>query len=475
MTNNQESNNSNINIRHVQNFIINETKHHEPEKRKERVFRVDKKGNVTNLNNTNNGNNENNENDELINFFKMMANVGHNETTKDDSNEKTKIFKVNKTKPIDELEIEKYEINTLINLGKLYEEDKYETKNYSIDIEGLYKMTPALKELESLIGMKKIKTQIVEQIIFFCQDIHDNIKLSITDNQKKETCEAREPDLINALLMPKKINVLPTKEYSLSSSCVDDDANGDMFHTIIQGSPGTGKTILGKILAKIYLSLGITTKDTFKIIRRSDMIGEYLGHTSMKTQSVIDEAMGGVLFIDEAYTLGSPASNDKGDSYAKECIDTLNHNLTVNKGRFVCIIAGYQKELEENFFAMNPGLKRRFSFNYTIDEYSPEDMIEMLIYMVNRIKWTLDKDARLWLSDNHFFDQNKDYFKFYGGDIETYLLHCKIVHGKRVFGKSLNIQKSLTIDDLEKGFQRFRHHKNIGSDTETEIPNGLYS
>ena len=464
-------------IRHVQNLIINDNKGEKTgtgiskpsleakTKGRERVYRIDKKGNITNLNKDA----DQNDGEELINFLKMLSNTSQDENQhspidnkdtkcRNDTTTK-KLFNVKTNAPIDELEIEQYNIATLIKLGELYNKEDYANKNYSINIKGLHDMTPVLLELDSLIGMHSIKQQIVEQIMFLCQDIYD---IPIGLDKLDYSPSSKETDLLSSLFVKKNSSKPQSiQEYSLSSSCINDDANGDMFHTVIQGGPGTGKTILGKILAKIYLSLGITTKDTFKVVRRSDMIGEYLGHTSIKTQHVIDEAMGGVLFIDEAYTLGNTSTNDKSDSYAKECLDTLNHNLTVNKGRFVCIIAGYQKELEENFFTMNPGLKRRFSFSYTIDEYTAEDMIQIFIHMINRANWHLTSNAQLWMEKCNFFVQHKNYFEYYGGDIETFFLHCKIAHAKRVFGKNIDIHKILTVHDLEQGFEHFKQKKNI--------------
>ena len=117
------------------------------------------------------------------------------------------------------------------------------------------------------------------------------------------------------------------------------DGKLDMLHTIIQGPPGVGKTELGKILCDLYSSLGVLKNKKYIIAKRSDLIGGYLGQTAIKTQAFIDKAKGGVLFIDEAYSLGDA---DKKDSFSKECIDTLNLNLTENKHQMMCIIAGYK-------------------------------------------------------------------------------------------------------------------------------------
>ena len=243
-----------------------------------------------------------------------------------------------------------------------------------------------------------------------------------------------------------------------------------MLHTVIEGPPGVGKTIFGKILARIYLSLGITHKDKFKIVRRTDLVGEYLGHTAMKTQKAIDEALGGVLFIDEAYQLGN-GSERKIDSYSKECIDTLNQNLSEKKGQFICIIAGYKKELEENFFSVNPGLKRRFSFKYTIDSYTWEELTSILVHKIPKMKWHIEEGTEEKLFKTEFLKEKMDQFPHYGGDIETLLLNVKIEHGKRVFGKRIEHHKKINYEDIENGYNRFLENRKIEKET---LPFGMF-
>ena len=255
-----------------------------------------------------------------------------------------------------------------------------------------------------------------------------------------------------------------------------------MLHTVIAGPPGVGKTVFGKILAKIYLSLGITSRDTFKIVRRSDLVGEYLGQTAIKTQKAIDSALGGVLFIDEAYSLGCNDGRRKSDSFSKECIDTINQNLSEKKGQFICIIAGYPEELEQHFFSVNPGLKRRFSFHYHIEGYNWEELTQILCRKIESIGWRVDSSARSWLlgenkkggeSKKGFLEKHENEFPHYGGDIETLLLNIKIVHGRRVFGLSPNEHKLIRRIDIEEGFDRYQLSRG-GKKIEDPAPVSMY-
>ena len=230
-------------------------------------------------------------------------------------------------------------------------------KKYSLNLEILSKLNKPLQKLKNIIGMEKVKNGIFDMILYYLQNFE-------------------------------------TK-------------NRNMLHTVIEGPPGVGKTMIGRIIGEIYAALGVIPSNKFKLVKRTDLIGEYVGHTAPKTQKVIDEADGGVLFIDEAYALGS---DEKKDSFSKECIDTINQNLSENKNKLICIIAGYPNELENCFFSYNPGLKRRFPFRYTIDGYDSKQLCEIFIKMITDIKWKLN----VKMTENEFkkiCKENSEYIK----------------------------------------------------------------
>jgi hypothetical protein len=286
-------------------------------------------------------------------------------------------------------------VDDLIELGEMY--NPKEKKRYNIDIKTLNKLIEPLTMLKKMIGMPKLKKSIVDQIIYFLQDFEEK--------------------------------------------------NAHMMHTVIEGPPGSGKTDIANILAKIYARIGFLKKEYVKKVKRSDLIGQYLGQTAIKTQKAIDDAKGGVLLIDEAYSLGNPEGRD---SYSKECIDTLNQNLSENKCDIICIIVGYKKDLKESFFSYNAGLERRFPFRYTIDEYDFKDLNNIFAKLVNEYKWEIKVDDKKLLN---FFEENRETFAFNGGDLETLLQCSKIAHSKRVFCLPKAEKKKLTNDDIESGFK----------------------
>lgn len=144
------------------------------------------------------------------------------------------------------------------------------------------------------------------------------------------------------------------------------------LHMVFTGNPGTGKTMMARMMARIYRSLGILSKGQLVEVDRSGLVAGYVGQTALKTQKVIEKAMGGVLFIDEAYALNGKSENDFG----QEAIDTILKAMEDHRDDLVVIVAGYT-ELMDRFIHSNPGLESRFNRFLLFEDYTPEEMFEI--------------------------------------------------------------------------------------------------
>jgi len=188
------------------------------------------------------------------------------------------------------------------------------------------KIEDLLAELDSYVGMDAIKTEVRSLI-----------------NMVQVYKLRREHDL-------------PTTDMSL--------------HMVFSGNPGTGKTMMARMMARIYRSLGILSKGQLVEVDRSGLVAGYVGQTALKTQKVIEKAMGGVLFIDEAYALNGKSENDFG----QEAIDTILKAMEDHRDDLVVIVAGYT-ELMDRFIHSNPGLESRFNRFLMFEDYTPEQMV----------------------------------------------------------------------------------------------------
>ena len=188
------------------------------------------------------------------------------------------------------------------------------------------KIEDLLAELDSYVGMDAIKTEVRSLI-----------------NMVQVYKLRREHDL-------------PTTDMSL--------------HMVFSGNPGTGKTTVARIMSRIYHSLDILSKGQLVEVDRSGLVAGYVGQTALKTQKVIEKAMGGVLFIDEAYALNGKSENDFG----QEAIDTILKAMEDHRDDLVVIVAGYT-ELMDRFIHSNPGLESRFNRFLMFEDYTPEQMV----------------------------------------------------------------------------------------------------
>jgi SpoVK/Ycf46/Vps4 family AAA+-type ATPase len=313
-------------------------------------------------------------------------------------------------KPIENVIKTKVEID--VNIDSLNDVisilDKYECKpelEYNIDMAALHNIKSELIQINNMIGMEKMKKSLLDQLLYFIQNLHQG----------------------------------KTSEFK---------------HTVITGPPGTGKTEIAKMIGAMYSKIGILKKNYFKKVTRSDLVAGYLGQTAIKTRKVIEECLGGVLFIDEAYSLANFSDND---SYSKECIDTLCEALSDHKDNLMVIIAGYEEELEHSFFPANRGLASRFIWRFNMDDYNAKEMMEIFKKKVLENEWAFFDETEI---KERWFHEKKAVFKNFGRDMELLFTYVKIKHSRRIFGKSVDAKKKLTIQDMNAGFEMFLNNRN---------------
>lgn len=314
-------------------------------------------------------------------------------------------------------------VKNISDILKIVEENPYnENTEYNIDLKSLTIIKPELEELNNMIGMETLKTSLLDQLLYFIQNLH-------------------------------------IEKEKLTS---------DFKHTVIFGPPGTGKTEIAKIIGRMFSKIGILRKNIFRKVTRNDLVAGYLGQTAIKTKAVIDECLGGVLFIDEAYSLANTNRGDL-DSFSKECIDTLCEALSDKKSDLMVIIAGYEDDLNNQFFQANKGLSSRFIWRYKIAEYSANELYSIFKKKVEETDWRFldEKDI-----NTKWFETNKKEFGNYGRDMELLFSYTKIAHARNIFGKPTEFRKKLSKEDLENGFHLFK--ENSKKEKKDTIPYGIY-
>jgi SpoVK/Ycf46/Vps4 family AAA+-type ATPase len=313
-------------------------------------------------------------------------------------------------------------IESISDLIELIDKNPYKAGyTYNIDLKSLSAVRCELDSLNNMIGMKTLKNAIIDQVLYFLQNLHVN------------------------------------------------GGESDFKHTALFGPPGTGKTEVAKLIGQMYSKMGVLKNNVFKKVTRADLVAGYLGQTALKTKAVIDSCIGGVLFIDEAYSL-SNAGNDL-DNFSKECIDTLCEALSDHKHDLMVIIAGYEDELKRDFFGANRGLESRFVWRYTIDSYNARELREIFLKKVCEGGWEVSDGV-----DAKWFEKEKDKFKYFGRDMETLLFYVKIAHSRRVFGLDDEFKKKITAEDMKNGMVMFTKNKVKEEDTVRKyLLSGMYT
>lgn len=308
-------------------------------------------------------------------------------------------------------------VNSLGDLIKLGTSIKFYT---NLDMIMLWRIVPYLKELEGMIGMSSLKETVFYQVIYYLKGMH-------------------------------------TRNH-----------NDEYLHTVIMGPPGSGKTTVAKIIGKIYQAMGILSDDgPFKVAHREDFVAEYMGQTAIKTKKLLTSCLGGVLFVDEVYSLSS-GRKDR-DSFSQEALDTITSFLDTHKNDFCFIAAGYEDEIYKRFFHMNEGLDRRFPHKHTIEEYNANDLCKIFKKKILEMNWCISVDDSYI---TNVIKENKELFKCAGGDIETFIGKTKMMHSKRVFNLGQEHRFIFIEEDIKNtvSYIKERTKKNL----DDKPPIGMY-
>ncbi len=259
--------------------------------------------------------------------------------------------------------------NLALRFMKMHEE-KTETRDYTAE----ELSTVTLSDVEKLFGRDKNKTVILPIDEPMLKDALAQLdELAGLKNVKKEISET-----VKLVRYYREVGKDMSKSFSL--------------HTVFTGNPGTGKTTVARILAQIYKALGILERGHLVETDRKGMVAEFVGQTAAKTSGMIDSAIGGCLFIDEAYALTSQGGNDFG----RECIETLLKRMEDQRGKFMVIVAGYTEEMKR-FLEANPGLMSRFDKTFEFEDYTETELVDIATFMFNNEDLALDQEATEFL------------------------------------------------------------------------------
>ncbi len=269
-------------------------------------------------------------------------------------------------------------------------------------------LDPILKEMDQFVGMENVK-QTIRKIMNYIQ---------YTKEREKIGAKMNEPLLV---------------------------------HSLFLGNPGTGKTSIARILGKVFKSIGILEKGHVVEVDRASLVGQYIGETAIKTENAVKEALGGILFIDEAYTL---IKSDSPRDFGQEAVDTILKRMEDLKGEMVVIAAGYPKEME-SFLNSNPGLKDRFKFHFQFQDYTPDELLQITIDMLETEKYTLNSNAIQLLKKEYATKYRKRDEAFGNARmVGNYVQNIKMNHATRVSDlprseRTKDVLTTILVQDVE--------------------------
>jgi len=366
-----------------------------------------------------------------------------------------------------------------LHLNRLKHYLKENKKNYP-------KLVPALKALSEFVGHDDIKETVAKMVLYFISQCkvtelrrskrtrptrgkkrRRTMSMSTSDDEDEDYVPDEEEDHAKMALIALLTHSLQQQEDSSDEDDGEDDPpfvskcrerldylQGHFVHTLLLGKPGSGKTTFASLLVDVWDALGIVDKRRFKITKRSDWVGKYQGHSVAKAKKLIESAKGGVIFIDEAYSIIS--SKDGDDMYGREVLTEIVEAMSNADKQVIFIMAGYENDMKQ-LFSFNAGLERRFGYVYRFKTPASSMLENVFTKQLRESKWKVDKSHRAQLAE--FFQRTHKKIPHGGGSTRQIIFHSKQASIVRQFPqKSKHI---LTIADVEEGFKTFEKHAKV--------------
>lgn len=324
---------------------------------------------------------------------------------------------------ITETDIEKSSLKLINQLGLLKKENNGFIKEEEKIVELLY-LYLGSKKVDSLYQKLKLSSNL--SLDDLQRQLNELVGLEAVKNQ------------VDDLIVFNKIQRL-REEAGLKKS-------NKTLHMAFLGNPGTAKTTVARIVGKMYKSLGLLSKGHFIEVSRTDLIAEYQGQTAIKVKKLINRAKGGVLFIDEAYSI---TENEKSDSYGKESLTELTKALEDYRDDLVVIVAGYS-DLMNKFFDSNPGLKSRFNTFINFEDYSLDELVQIFKFICNENEYETSEESLCRVHDWLEYELAKKNKGFSNGRFIRNLFDDVIINqSKRLVNLKNNISKEELVNIID--------------------------
>lgn len=347
------------------------------------------------------------------------------------------------------------------------------------------KLLPALRSLSEFVGHDDIKETVSKMVLYFISQfvpekplrrskrkrssrrkLPKRRRTTSTSDDDADYDPAEDGSAKMALIALLTQSLQPPDEDSSSDEEEVDPPwvakcrnrlnilQGHFVHTLLLGNPGTGKTTFASLLVDVWDALGIINKRRFKITKRSDWVGKYQGHSVAKAKKLIESAKGGVIFIDEAYSIISAKDGD--DMYGKEVLTEIVEAMSNIDKQVIFIMAGYEAEMKQ-LFTYNAGLERRFGYVYRFNAPVGMMLERIFLQQLTGTKWKIEKKDRENISA--FFRREAKHLRHGGGSTKQLIFHSKQTAIVRQFPSS--IKNTLTLSDIEEGMKTFVKYASV--------------